>query len=536
MAVVIQPSRQKIPCDGKKSLMQILLEAGVFVENPCNGRGTCGKCKVKVLSGAVSALSETEKRHLSEEEIRAGIRLSCLTEVLGDTEIELMQKERTHSVLTDGYLPDFQRDVFPKGYGVAIDIGTTTVVTVLVDLASGAEIAKASQINAQKSYGLDVLTRITYEYEHPETGVQELKDAIVQSINEMIAQVCRDASVHPEEITEVDVAANCTMMHMLLGVDARSIGRAPYQPAFLNSQDLKAWELGIRAGRNTRLYCLPQVSAYIGADIVAGVYVCELHKRQGNVLLVDIGTNGEMVLASQGRLLCCSCAAGPALEGMNIRSGMRAAEGAVEDVKLTEEGIQLSTIGGTEPEGICGSGILAAVKELLRTGLVKKTGAFVKKEELEESDYRYSMIRVNGGKRELVLHQNPELVVTQGDVRQVQLAKGALLSGFTALLNRAGIPMEELDLVLIAGQFGSHLPEASLTGTGILPRELAGKIQYVGNSSKTGAYMALLSQQVKQEMDELAQKMEYMELAETENYEKIFAQSMIFPQESPVEP
>lgn len=214
---------------------------------------------------------------------------------------------------------------------------------------------------------------------------------------------------------------------------------------------------------------------------------------------------------------------------MNISSGMRAAEGAVEDVEITEQGIRLSVIGNQEPAGLCGSGILAVVKELLRTGIVKKTGVFVKKEKLKETDYRYPMIRMDGTKREFILCEEPKIVVTQSDVRHVQLAKGAILSGVSALLGKAGIRMEELDKVMIAGQFGAHLPAESLIGTGILPQEAAGKLAYVGNSSKTGAYMALLSRRARREIEALAEKMEYMELAETGNYERIFAESMIFP-------
>ncbi|MCI6060204.1 MAG: ASKHA domain-containing protein [Dorea sp.] len=525
----IRQTGQVIRCEAGAGLLNTLLDAGVFVDNPCSGKGICGKCKVRILSGEVSAMSETEEKLLKPEEIRTGIRLSCLTEVMGDITVELLQKERKHEVLTKGYMPAFEKDPYDGGYGIVIDIGTTTVVTALIDLASGKELANASMINAQKHYGLDVLTRITYEYEHPESGIQELQEAIVHSINAMIGEACLEASVDRNEIREIDVAANCTMMHMLLGVDARSIGKSPYRPKFTEAQRLLAVDIGIEAAVDTILYCLPQVSAYIGADIVAGAYVCELQKEKGNVLFIDIGTNGEIVLASQGRLLCCSCAAGPALEGMNISSGMRAAEGAIEDVRITEQGIELKTIGEQEPAGICGSGILAVVKELLRTGIVKKTGVFVKKEKLEEDDYRYPYIRLNGTKREFILHENPELLVTQGDVRQVQLAKGAILSGFVALLNKAGIRMEDLDKVMIAGQFGAHLPAESLVGTGILPEEVGDKLVYVGNSSKTGAYMTLMSATVKKEVEELARQMEYMELAETENYERIFTESMIFP-------
>ncbi|HBA62372.1 MAG TPA: ferredoxin, partial [Lachnospiraceae bacterium] len=502
--------------------------AGIFVENPCNGTGVCGKCKVHILSGECAPMSETEKGLLKDAEIESGIRLSCMTEVTGDIEIELLQKERKHKVLTKGYLPEFTKDAHESGCGIAIDIGTTTVVTSLIDLKDGKELANTSMMNAQKHFGQDVLTRITYEYEHPDTGIRELQEAIVSSINAMIAEVCEEAEVNRNEIQEIDVAANCTMMHMLLGVDARSIGRSPYQPAFLQAQTLPAEDIGLKAGEHTVLYCLPQVSAYIGADIVAGTYVCELQKRKGNVLFIDIGTNGEIVLASQGRLLCCSCAAGPALEGMNISSGMQAAEGAIEDVRITEQGIELTTIDHQEPTGICGSGILAVVKELLRTGIVKKTGAFIQKDKLTESDYRYPMIRMDGTKREFILHKNPLLLVTQSDVRQVQLAKGALLSGFTALLNSAGISMKDLDQVMIAGQFGAHLPAESLVGCGILPPAVKDKLVYVGNSSKTGAYMTLMSQQIKAEMEALAEQMEYMELAETENYERIFTESMLF--------
>ncbi len=262
---------------------------------------------------------------------------------------------------------------------------------------------------------------------------------------------------------------------------------------------------------------------------MAGAYVCELHKAEENILFIDIGTNGEIVLSKGGKLLSCSCAAGPALEGMNISSGMRAAEGAVEDVVITENGIDLKVIGEEDPIGICGSGILAAVKELLRTGIVKNNGAFIKKEQLEESDYRYKMIQLNGNKREFILKGTPEqLLITQGDVRQVQLAKGALLSGFYALLKQAKIDMGELDKVMIAGQFGAHLPADSLVGTGILPKEVKDKLVYVGNSSKTGAYMALMSVRVKKEIEDLAGEMEYMELGASEGYEKLFSQCLIF--------
>lgn len=593
----------------RENLLEKLRKEGRFVENPCNGKGICGKCKVKILSGDAGKVTETERRFLSEEELARGIRLSCMVYPEEELEVETFKEEKKTEVLSEGYVPEFEKHTELKKqlihirkpnlkdqtsmedqlliqlgnveipfsllqhlelaegtytaviwsekslmalepgdqtdylYGVAIDIGTTTVVTSLIDMMTGKELGTASRINAQKKFGLDVLTRISYETEHPEDGKEHLQKAIIDSINEMLDEVCRKTEVprkgriEKHDIYEITVAANCTMMHMLLGVSAGSIGRAPYAPAFVKSKNLRAAEIGIQAGEGARLYCLPSVSAYIGADIVAGAYVCELRKQQKKVLFIDIGTNGEIVFSDHGRLLSCSCAAGPALEGMNISSGMRAAAGAIEDVKITEQGVKLQIIGQEEyrqeeAEGVCGSGILAVVKELRRTGLIRKDGAFIKPKDISEEDYRYPMLELDGRKRKFKMTER--LRITQGDVRQVQLAKGAILSGFYALLKKAGRTMEDLDQVMIAGQFGAHLPAESLIGTGILPKEVKDKLIYVGNSSKTGAYLALMSGKAKQEMEELAHHMEYMELGATEGYERLFADCLMFPDESEI--
>lgn len=582
------------------TLLEILLAENVFVDNPCNGKGVCGKCKVRIIKGILDNVSSTEKELLKQEEIDTGVRLSCLIRPDCDLELELMQKERKHNVLNSGYVPEFTKDPdiskqviriqrpsladqtsfedqvrqqtggtvipvealseirFQEGtytavlheadngqlelmtleegdtsellYGVAIDIGTTTVVTSLVNMRTSKEAASDSMINAQKHFGLDVLTRITYELENPGDGAARLQEAMIASINAMIGNVCRDADIEREQVYEIAVGANSTMMHMLLGVDATSIGKSPYAPVFVKARDITAGSIGLKAAPGARLYCLPSVSSYIGADIVAGAYVCGLQKVKQNVLFIDIGTNGEIVFSDHGKLMCCSCAAGPALEGMNISSGMRACEGAIEDMQISKEGVHVKTIGNEPPAGLCGSGILAAVKELLRTGIIRKDGAFVKPDKLEEADYRRSMIQLNGRKREFIIAEEPvSLLVTQSDVRQVQLAKGAILSGFYALLHQAGKQMKDIDQVMVAGQFGAHLPADSLIGAGILPEEIRNKLVYVGNSSKTGAYMALMSGTVKREMEELAGHMKYVELGTIDGYERLFADCLIFP-------
>lgn len=594
--VFIEKENKIVEAKENKTLMDVLLDENIFVDNACNGKGVCGKCKIKLISGDLGELSETEKKLLSQEEINDNIRLSCLVKPKEDIKIELLQKERKHRVLSSGYMPKFEvnpsihkklitlekstlenqrpledeilrqlntdklewkllkkikpqdekitavfnndeviylekNDTRDKIYGVIMDIGTTTVVTSLVDINSGEEICVESMINSQKQYGLDVLTRITYEVENQEDGVENLQKAIVTSINEMIEKLCEKANVNKKYIYEIAVAANCTMMHMLLGIDAKSIGKSPFAPIFTTSKNILAKDIGLLACEKARLYCLPSVSAYIGADIVAGAYVCELNKADENVLFIDIGTNGEIVLSNKGNLLSCSCAAGPALEGMNISCGMRAANGAIEDVVINEEETAITVIGEEKPIGICGSGILAVVKELLKTGIVRDNGAFIKLEKLEEDDYRLNKIQINNKKREFILYDDNKnkLLITQGDIRQVQLAKGAILSGFYALLKKANIEMKDLKKVMIAGQFGAHVSVDSLVGTGILPMEVKGKIVYVGNSSKTGAYMALMSKEAKKDMELLSKNMEYMELGASEGYERLFSSCLKFP-------
>jgi len=328
----------------KKNLLQLLLENDIFVDNPCNGNGSCGKCKVRVLEGNLPPLSSTERKLLKEDEINADIRLSCLVVPKEDITIEILQKERKHKILTTGYVPEFEfnptiskknfeikmptletqspfedslcealgtkkvnwkllRDyessygtvtgIFNDSelialeagdtteflYGVAIDIGTTTVVAALIDMNNGEELATASRINPQKKFGLDVLTRITYELEHLEGSKEELQKTIVEAINEMVEELCSERKVKKENIYEISIAANCTMMHFLLGVDATSIGKSPYAPVFTKAKNIPASDLGIKAAKCARVYCLPSVSSYIGADIVAGgsVFVLQLN-------------------------------------------------------------------------------------------------------------------------------------------------------------------------------------------------------------------------------------------------------------------
>lgn len=529
--ILLQPHHRTISCETGENLLDILRTSGIDFEAPCNGNGTCGKCRVTLLDGNLTIDTDREHALLDNLARNEGQHLACLSAVNEDIEIRIAAEGKRHNVLEQGFIPEFEKDPNLTGYGLAVDIGTTTVVASLLNLQSGKELATASAINPQKAFGLDVLSRITFEYEHGQKGIDELQNTIVTCLNSLAKEACAKAHVRMAQLNRMHVAANCAMMHMLLGEDARPLGRAPYTPTFTQARTLSASKIGLKLAPNAELYCLPQVSAYVGADIVAGAYVGGLQTCKGKVLLIDIGTNGEIVIASQGKLWCCSCAAGPALEGMNISSGMRAAEGAIEDIGFSPDGIRLKTIGDAQARGLCGSGILAAVKELLQAGFLQKRGAFVKPENLDSHDWRRRYLTAEGVKRFVTIHEHPRIVITQNDIRQVQLAKGALLSGVIALLEAANTTAAELDSVLVAGQFGAHLPAESLIGAGILPPETADKIIYIGNSSKTGACLSLLSSKARHEMEELAKQISYFELAETQDYDNLFARCMMFGDE-----
>lgn len=590
--IQILSQKKSISFEPGQSLMRILMDAGVYIENPCMGKGICGKCKVQIQGETDEPLSPEELRLLKPGEVKNGVRLACFLYPHHNLTLEPVQQEKDSIVLTQGrtatfsFFPEVVKEsIFikkaaegsgdsieeqisgqlgierpdlpllrqnswePGAYtavlhrdrllhlekqenagrlsGVAVDIGTTTVAAALVDLETGREYETSAAINGQSVYGLDVLTRIAYERENPDKGIFHMQHAIVSVLEKLILGMCRRNQVEPDTIYEITVSANCTMLHMLAGVSAVSMGVSPYTPVFRRSHYLAAETVGLGALKNAHLYLMPSVSAYVGADIVSGIHACGLENTEKCVLFIDIGTNGELALIKDGRILSCSCAAGPALEGMNISSGMRAAAGAIEDVTIDSDGIRLSVIHEGKPEGICGSGILAAVRELLKNGMIEQGGAIKKPEELDPGDYRGRFICREGKKRKIVLAEN--ISVTQSDIRQVQLAKGAILSGIYALLDVAGITASQVEEVVVAGQFGAYLPAESLTGTGIIPAKLHHRLTYVGNSSKTGAYMALMSAHEKRSMERLADGVEYLELSGLPGYERLFSKCLRFP-------
>lgn len=418
-----------------------------------------------------------------------------------------------------------------KVYGAAVDIGSTTVVVSLIDLKTGKELGSKTSINPQKEYGLDVLSRIDF-VKRKENGLEILHKAIVKCLNDLLNSLYSKYNINKNNVYEICIGANATMMHLLLNIDTYAIGKAPYATVFSREKYMDAKDIGFETSRFAKLYCLPGVSSYIGADIVAGAVVANLKHTNKNVLFIDIGTNGEIILSKKGQLTSCSCAAGPALEGANISCGMRAAEGAIEEIQINDNSINIQTIGNEKPIGICGSGILESISEVWKNGIIAKSGRIKKAEKLIEEGKKELASRIidEDKKRKFIIvkdEKNP-IVITQEDIRQVQLAKGAISSGFYALLDLMEITMDDLDEVVIAGQFGKHLKINSLTGVGIIPEVLKDKINYIGNSSKTGALMCLLSQEIRKEMQVIAKEIRYFELSTKEGYEKLFTKCLTF--------
>lgn len=505
------------------TILEFLREKNIHIDAACNGLGVCGKCKIKLESTDVSI---SERKLLGEENIKSGYRLACMHSIEeADKEFILKsfesEKKPDSIVLTESFTPKIIHTNIQEKYGIAIDIGTTTVAMELIDLKNAKIISKVADVNSQVKFGFDVMSRIAFTLENTE-GLSTLQKSIVDTLNTLINKLLDESKIKREDIAELVVSANTTMCHILLGESVESLGKFPFLPGFTEVKRVCAKDIGIDL--DATLITLPHISGFLGSDIVSGVYasgICD--DKDKNILFIDIGTNGEMLLKTDNNLLATSCAIGPALEGMNISCGIRAGIGAIDDFHIDEADISYTTIGNTEPIGICGSGVLSMVRELLKSGFINKMGAIDKK----CLDSNHSFIKADdSGKPFIKINDN--LYFTAKDIRQVQLAKGAILSGIRALIKKAGIETCDITRVCIAGQFGKYISMDSFFGVGLLPKEFEGKVEYLGNTSLTGAYMALLDKNAIEYMTEISVETEYFELSKLEEYEKIFAKALKF--------
>jgi len=413
-------------------------------------------------------------------------------------------------------------------YGLAIDIGTTTLAGYLLDLKTGRELAVRSRMNPQRSFGADVIARIKHVHEGDETGLKELQEAVVSGINMVIRQLCRVAKINPAQIYKVAVAGNPTMLHLFTTVDPSQIDHSPYIPVLRDGIIITAEELGLETNPQGRVYLLPAISGYVGADITAGMLFTGLHRGDELSLFLDIGTNAEIVLGNKEKILACSTPAGPAFEGALIKYGMSATPGAIAHASLDgDDGLKLEVIGNGIPKGICGSGLIDLAAELREVGLINEKGNLLAQHDLPYAE------RVTPGERGqpqfLVSDGQEPIYLTQQDIRELQLAKGAIRSGVEIMLHEWGATPEDVEVVYLAGAFGSYVRRESVLRIGMLPPFPLERIKPVGNAAGQGAKLCLLNKGKWAEIQELAKRVRYFELSYHQGFSDVFIESMYFP-------
>jgi uncharacterized 2Fe-2S/4Fe-4S cluster protein (DUF4445 family) len=422
--------------------------------------------------------------------------------------------------------------------GLAVDIGTTTVAGYLCDLNTGALLATESMMNPQVSYGEDVMSRITYCMLNEKEGIKELQNVIIEGLNTIAKKAAAKVGHSHHDINEMAIVGNTAMHHLLLGINPEFIGVAPFPPALHKSVDIKAAELGIDILPSANVHVLPIEAGFVGADNVGCLIADQPHKRKAVTLLIDVGTNGELVLGNKEKLISCSCATGPALEGAQIEFGMRAAPGAIEKLKIDPETLEVTykVIGNDrwsdgktnmQTKGICGSGIIDATAEMFLTGIVRKNGQV-------NLDLKSKRLRKNAkGLAEYVVawkHEtsiDEDIVVNQKDIRNMQLAKGALYAGCHIMMRKLGV--KKFDRLIVAGAFGTHIDKVQAMVIGMYPDSALDKVKTVGNAAGDGARIVLLNVNKRREANEIARKVEYIELAVEEDFNDRFSEAMQFP-------
>ena len=441
------------------------------------------------------------------------------------------------AVIVDDVLIDVQPgDTTDRLLGIAFDLGTTTVVATLLDLGTGTPVAVASMLNKQQPFGADVITRISATMLDP-AALDTLGRMAQETLAELAMEVCVKAGVDAEDVAEIAVAGNATMTHIALGIDPEPLGVAPFIMAARQFPEVLAADLNVPAHPRARAFVFPAFGAYVGGDITAGLLASGMNRDARTRLFIDIGTNCEIVLGNRDWLLGTAAPAGPAFEGAAIRCGMRAADGAIEAVAITPDGLALTVIGDTQPTGLCGSGLVDAVANLVKIGLLDHTGRLVTDEAAAElAPALAPRLTALGQERVFVLHWSAEpgdvshsIYLSQRDVRELQFAKAAIATGWQVLLDEAGLDAADIQQVLLAGSFGSYLSPGSAIALGLVPRLPVLRVVSAGNVAGEGAKMALLSVRERAAAIALLQEVRYVELSDRDGFNDAFVEQLQFP-------
>ena len=467
----------------------------------CGGHGKCGKCRV-ICRGALSAPSEAEKAALTADELSEGVRLSCMTRISGDCVVTTVTAGKSE-IETDGDLPDITLSPVFKKYGAAVDIGTTTVALRLYG-TNGAVLSTKSALNPQRKFGADVVSRMEAALKD---GKSELAAAIRQCLCSLLRQAADGAGISVFDIDGVVITGNTVMLHLLTETDTEPLTHAPFDAKRLFGEIINAAEINLTVlNQETPVYIPRCVSAFVGADTVTALISSEAYKSEKTSVLTDIGTNGETVLIHGGGLFACSTAAGPAFEGAGISMGMGGSEGAVDKVAVKDGRIAAHVIGDKAPVGICGSGIVDAVAALYELEIMDETGF------MEDGDA-------------VII---PPVVITQNDIRAVQLAKSAIHAGIKTLLDVRGLDCSDVGTLYIAGGFGSYLDVKNAAKIGLIPSELEGRVKVLGNAALSGASAILLSSGLFGRANELAVNVIIIGLASNPVFAREYMDGMYF--------
>jgi uncharacterized 2Fe-2S/4Fe-4S cluster protein (DUF4445 family) len=575
---------------------------GIAIDSTCGGHGTCKKCKVQILSGAVP-VGRLDVRAFSSEQLREGWRLACLAQATADLRVYVpplatrpkaatvgvgrqvilrpaVQKRYVElaepsladqrpdlarlvealddlelvadlhvlrrlptvlraadfavtAVIVDDVLIDVEPgDTTDRQFAIAFDLGTTTAVATLLDLTTGTPAAVQSRLNKQQPFGADVITRISATMMDP-TALHRLTTAAHETLAELAAEICAAASVDPHEVYEVALAGNATMTALALGIDPEPLGVAPFVLSCAVPPVVPAAELGLDLHPGARAVLFPALGAYVGGDIVAGILATGMDRDKRLRLFIDVGTNCEIVLADGDRIVATAAPAGPAFEGGAIRCGMRAADGAIEVVKLGTD-VELGVIGDLVPSGLCGSGLVDVVAELVRVGLIDASGRFVDDAIAQTvAPTLAERLTYVGQERVFVLYRDGSehgVYVSQRDVRELQFAKAAIATGWSLLLEELGVGPGDVQQVLLAGSFGTYLSPAAAVRIGLVPKLPVLRIVSAGNVAGEGAKMALLSQRERAGAQALLEEVRYVELSDRADFNDKFVDQLSFPQ------
>ena len=478
---------------------------------------------VKIPVPSLADLRADDRRLLDTLEQQHQVKCSLIDDaVLRDMSPRLRSWEwQAQASVRDGEVVAVSPSPTPN-LGLAVDIGTTKIAGYLVDLETGKTLASIGIMNPQISYGEDVITRIGRARESPAEAAR-LQNVVITALSQIAIDLCGEVKARPENIVEAVVVGNTAMHHLFLRLPVAQLGLAPYVPAASQALDVKAREIGLNIAPGAYVHLLPNVAGFVGADLVAVLIATEPWKVGKVVLTVDIGTNTEVCLITDDDMTSVSCASGPAFEGAHIQCGMRAASGAIERLRLVDNKVEYQTVYGTPPIGLCGSGILDAIAQLYRVGAIDKGGKMLDK---------HPLVRNVKGRNEFVLVKEGEreggraVTITQQDVREIQLAKGAIYTGIKLLLEARNRSEAEIEQVIIAGAFGTYIDVASAITIGMLPRLPLSRFRQVGNAAGTGARLALISRQKRAEAQAIARKIKYIELAADPRFMSTFVDAI----------